>query len=119
MKRALENCHSNAPKRSKKRKRGNVQTQKKILMGASDYHKNKYEKRLSLLNGQKYDLKPEFIDDTNTQQEICRARKEDEIYQTCWKKSITVAELENDPQSFPDRILSLENKILPNDRNFR
>ena len=88
-------------------------------MVASDDHRIKYEERLSLLKEQKYDLKPEFIYDETTQQEICRARKADEIYETCWKKSITIAELENDPKSFPDIVLSFETKILPDDRNFR
>ena len=88
-------------------------------MFASDDHKNKYQKRVSFLKEQKYDLKPEFFEDETTQQEISRARKADEIYQTCWKKSITVAELEDNPKSFPDVVLSFETKILPNDINFR
>ena len=117
MKRAIEN--SNVPERFKKRNRGKVQTQNKILMVASDDHKKKNEERSSLLKEQKYDLKPEFFEDETTQQEISRARKADEIYQTCWKKSITVAELEDNPKSFPDVVLSFETKILPNDINFR
>lgn len=104
---------------TKKRSRVKIQTRNNSYITASEENRTKYEQRLLLLKANKLELKPEFINDAKTQEDISRARMEDEIYQTSWKKIITISELENDPENFPNNVLSLDTKILADERNFR
>ena len=90
-----------------------------VLKDATDEERAVYDQKIKLRNQHKYELLPQFIDDEVTQKDISNARIMDEVFDNGFKNCVTIDELEDNPKDFPKTILSLETKIIPNEKRYR
>ena len=106
--------------RKKKRRTGKrYLSASDVLKNATEEERTIYDQKVMMRNQHKYELLPQFIDDEETQNDISTARILDEVYKNGFKKCVTIDELEDNPKDFPKTILSLDTKIIPNEKHYR
>ena len=104
---------------SKKKRKGRMLSEQDVLENATFEERFILNQKRTMKTQLSQDLLPEYVDDEETQKEISAARMMDEIYKTCWKRTVTIEQLENNPKDFQKTVMSLDVKIVPKETHYR
>ena len=104
---------------SKKRRKGKTLSVQDVLDNATCEERLIFNQKQAMQAKLKEELLPEYAKDDATQKEISTARMMDEIYQTPWKRTVTIGKLQSNPKDFAKIVMSLEIKIVPNEEYYR